>query len=141
MNKLYHVRCILLILLMTVFAVPTQAQVQVQENNDSWYKIHFGMGVGSKALNPDIFAKFLNSEITPRFPAGLTLTYAYGQWKSPQGLVREKVAVIDLFVESNKENLEKIEEVTEIYVKKFKNAKVSAFVITVDNIKTKLYYQ
>ena len=48
----------------------------------------FGLGRRrSGEVSEDEWRAFLEMEVTPRFPAGLTVLAAYGQWRSPSGLM------------------------------------------------------
>jgi len=48
----------------------------------------FGLGRRSSGeISEDEWRAFLEMEVTPRFPAGLTVLAAYGQWRSPSGLM------------------------------------------------------
>jgi len=63
------------------------------------------------------FAKFVDEEVTRRFPDGLTLLTGYGQFKNSAGtIIREKSFVLILFypaqtIDANK----KIQEIREAY--------------------------
>jgi len=48
----------------------------------------FGLGrQRSGEIREEEWRAFLQAEVTPRFPAGLTVLAAYGQWRSPSGLM------------------------------------------------------
>ena len=48
----------------------------------------FGLGrQRSGEIREEEWRTFLEAEVTPRFPAGLTVLAAYGQWRSPSGLM------------------------------------------------------
>jgi hypothetical protein len=44
-------------------------------------ELFFGRGEGSRSVSEREFAAFLAGEITPRFPDGLTVLDARGQWR------------------------------------------------------------
>jgi Protein of unknown function (DUF3574) len=48
----------------------------------------FGLGrQRGGEISEEEWRAFLEKEVTPRFPAGLTVFAAYGQWRSPSGLM------------------------------------------------------
>lgn len=48
----------------------------------------FGFGrQRSGEIREEEWRAFQKAEVTPRFPAGLTVLAAYGQWRSPSGLM------------------------------------------------------
>jgi hypothetical protein len=79
-------------------------------------KLYFGLG---PADNPDKgtseaqWREFLDKEVTPRFPAGLSVMDVYGQWQgkgqSVPWRLRSKMLIIDY--PDTQENREKIEAI------------------------------
>jgi Protein of unknown function (DUF3574) len=65
-------------------------------------KLYFGLGPADaqeKGVSEAAWRSFLDSEVTPRFPAGLSVVDVYGQWqgkneKEPER-IRSKMLVID----------------------------------------------
>ncbi|MGA7341911.1 MAG: DUF3574 domain-containing protein [Terracidiphilus sp.] len=76
-------------------------------------KLYFGLGPADepgKGISEAAWREFLDKEVTPRFPAGLSVLDVYGQWESkgsatPERL-RSKLLVIDY--EDSEENRAKI---------------------------------
>lgn len=84
-------------------------------------ELYFGQdtNVGSE-VSADEWNAFVDQEITPRFPAGVTILDADGQWTSPQGvLVREDSRLIILLHSTSHEEESKIEAIRSQYVKQF----------------------
>lgn len=101
--------------------------------NQIWYRMHFGMGVGSAALNPQMIQQFIETEVAPRFPMGFNVeARVQGQWMSAKGLIRENNFIINVVVDNNEENTSKIAEVGEGYTKRFSKAKASVFVVKIN---------
>jgi hypothetical protein len=79
-------------------------------------KLYFGLG---PADNPDKgtsetqWRDFLDKEVTPRFPAGLSVVDVYGQWQgkgqSTPSRLRSKLLIIDY--PDTQENRDKIEAI------------------------------
>ncbi len=53
-------------------------------------KLFFGLSIGAAGIVSEAeWQRFTDEEITPRFPAGLTIEDAHGQWKGTSGIARE----------------------------------------------------
>jgi broad specificity phosphatase PhoE len=58
-------------------------------------ELFFGQEVGGRMLSDAEWAAFVDAEVTPRFPDGLTVWKAEGQWRPPGGVVgREPTRVM-----------------------------------------------
>ncbi|HXC07403.1 MAG TPA: DUF3574 domain-containing protein [Steroidobacteraceae bacterium] len=59
--------------------------------------LYFGTMRAGGPVTADDWAKFLNTTVTPRFPQGLTVSQASGQWRGADGaMVRESTYVLTL---------------------------------------------
>ncbi len=86
------------------------------------YRMLFGLkDKDDKAITEDQWQRFLADEITPRFPAGLTVFDANGQWLPPSGkLQREPVKVVLVAVsEDPAESIKRVHEISAEYAKRF----------------------
>jgi hypothetical protein len=69
-------------------ATPSLEGDATHPGSASWIRCEIYFGIGG-AGDTDLqdrelrWRDFLDREVTPRFPAGLTVLEAYGQWKSP----------------------------------------------------------
>jgi hypothetical protein len=79
-------------------------------------RLYFGLGPAddpAKGLSEAQWRAFLDKEVTPRFPAGLSVMDLYGQWQGknePQPeRIRSKVLIIDYA--ATKENAAKIDAI------------------------------
>jgi len=71
------------------------------------------------------FADFLNTEVTPRFPAGLTVYDTYGQMqKSDKSIVHQETGVILLVHENTKAMNDAAGQVVSAYRSRFGNPQV-----------------
>ncbi|MCA9862350.1 MAG: DUF3574 domain-containing protein [Thermomicrobiales bacterium] len=94
--------------------------------SEPWVRgeLYFGtsmdQGVG---VIPDDFEAFLDAEVTPRFPDGLTLLTGLGQWKGPDDVEPSKMGSEVLIIlypqESAAESSAKLEEIREAYKAQF----------------------
>jgi hypothetical protein len=79
-------------------------------------KLYFGLGPADqpdKGVSEAQWRSFLDKEVTPRFPDGLSVVDVYGQWQgkknpTPERL-RSKLLIIDY--PDNQENRDKIEAI------------------------------
>ena len=61
-------------------------------------RVFFGRAIpGGGSVSEESWVAFLHEVVTPRFPEGLTVWRAEGQWADPRGqLVRESVMVVEV---------------------------------------------
>jgi hypothetical protein len=68
---------------------------------DIWNRTELYFGTGrpdGSVVGDDEFAQFVDREVTPRFPDGLTLLAGYGQFRNSAGVIdKEKSFVLILF--------------------------------------------
>ena len=86
-----------------------------------WVQIAFGRGMGGQGLvSEEAFQRFVDAEVTPRFPEGLTLVEARGQWRGADGrIVAEPSKVLMLALPPGGQGLRKADEVRAAYAKAF----------------------
>jgi len=79
-------------------------------------KLYFGLGPADsqeKGISEAQWRKFLDSEVTPRFPSGLSVVDVYGQWQGTKNptpsRLRSKLLIIDY--PDTQENRDKIEAI------------------------------
>ncbi len=71
------------------------------------------------------FQLFVDREITPHFPQGLTLLAGYGQFLDKKGtLVKENAKLLILLYPFNKDRNKSIEEIRRAYLKMFQQEAV-----------------
>ena len=86
-------------------------------------KLYFGLGpadASDKGVPDAAWRDFLDKEVTPRFPSGLSVVAVYGQWqgkeqKTPER-VRTKLLIIDY--PDTRDNRERIEAIRLAWKKK-----------------------
>jgi hypothetical protein len=86
-------------------------------------ELYFGMNrADGGAVSEEDWNKFLEAEVTPRFPSGFTVLEGYGQYKdSNEKIVREKSRVLVIFYPKKEREAvnPKIEELRAAYKKQF----------------------
>jgi hypothetical protein len=87
-----------------LLSIPAKARKRGRPAGDApeiWHRTELYFGTSRKALPPvtdDEFMLFVDQEVTPRFPDGLTLLSGYGQFLNSENvLVKEKSMLLILF--------------------------------------------
>ena len=110
--------------------VSEQAATQKRDNFDQFIRseLYFGRNIsGGGEVSRKDFDKFLAEVITPRFPDGLTVLNARGQFLNSSGEVeRERTVVLILLypVSDRKEKNTRIEEIRAAYKVRFQQQSV-----------------
>jgi hypothetical protein len=87
----------------------------------------FGRNIGGKpGVSEAQWRAFLAREVTPRFPDGLTVFEAAGQWRDEKtkALVRERSKVVRIILPADAAADEKIAAIADAYIKQFKQDSV-----------------
>jgi hypothetical protein len=84
-------------------------------------EMFFGRSVGSRVVSESEFAAFLASEITPRFPDGLTVIDARGQWRNGERgtIIREPSKLVKIIFNDDIQKRSALDAVAESYKRKF----------------------
>lgn len=84
--------------------------------------LYFGLSIpGGGTVSSTDWQDFLDREVTPRFPDGLTLDEASGQWRDAASgeLVRESSRVVTLLHEASTEADARVESIRAAYKSRF----------------------
>lgn len=88
-------------------------------------RLYFGLSSSAGPITEAQFAAFLDSEITPQFPAGLTRYHTDGQWRGKDGVVlREPSTVIEIVHLDSAESEAKLKAIVYLYKKRFNQESV-----------------
>ena len=81
----------------------------------------FGRNVGGKpGVSQAAFQKFVDEELTPRFPDGLTVMEGGGQWRGSENqLIREAAKVVLIVLPRRGDTSDRIEAVRTAYKSRF----------------------
>lgn len=73
-------------------------------------RLYFGMNkAAGGAVSESAFNQFLQQEISSRFPKGLTLFEAKGQWQNAKGMIdQEESRVVEIVCDDTPENRDKV---------------------------------
>jgi hypothetical protein len=77
--------------------------------------------VGRVGVSEEQWTLFVDNEITPRFPDGLTVFEAAGQWwdKTNRKIIREPSKIVLIVLPGNPEDLARLNEIAEAYKRSF----------------------
>ncbi len=90
-------------------------------------RLYFGTATPTGMVTPEQWQEFLKSEITPRFPAGLSVIDSQGQWRgADEVIVREQSYVVELIYTESPENTQAVAEVIARYKAQFAQEAVLA---------------
>lgn len=99
--------------------------------SEGWVRAELYFGTtkdDGTAYTPEEFDAFLDSEVTPRFPDGLTLLTGLGQWRSEgetEPIQERSQLLIILFpAETAAESSVKLEEIRDLYKQQFNQESV-----------------
>ena len=96
--------------------------------HDLWVteRLYFGRSIpGGGMVSDEEWSAFVAEVVTPRFPGGLTIHSANGQWREATGnIVREPVMVIEILHPPGDAADRAIEEIIRAYREKFRQEAV-----------------
>ena len=70
---------------------------------------------GAAKVGTASWARFVAGVVTPRFPDGLTILDARGQWRGPGGILREPTRVLVIYHRDDAASGARIEAIRAIY--------------------------
>jgi hypothetical protein len=102
---------------------PQKAMLEI----DLLFGRNIGMELGVSEAN---WSEFVASEITPRFPQGLTIDDALGQWRDPDRntVVQEPSKDVQIIVPADAEVKEKIDAIVAAYKQRFQQQSVGVVI-------------
>ena len=98
-------------------AAPLKPAVQVD--------LYFGLAAKGREIGEAEWAAFLNEEVTPRFPDGLSVLDVAGQYRIPSGrITRERSKLLVIIVPDAPAHLPKVEAIVDAYKKQVNHLSV-----------------
>ena len=93
------------------------------EGADRWVKYQLFMGRSNQTgevVDDAAWATFLGDTVTSRFPDGLTVLDARGQWRDPEGEIKkERTKVLVILAPPGEDGLHLIGEISDEYKRRF----------------------
>ena len=87
--------------------------------------LYFGTAKATGVVTPEEWSRFLEVTVTPRFPRGLTVSQASGQWRGADGsIVREATNVLHLLHPSDPESEASVAAIVAAYKEQFRQEAV-----------------
>jgi hypothetical protein len=90
-------------------------------------ELMFGRNIGNRlGVSEGQWVRFVDREIVTRFPGGLTVYSAAGQWKdrASSKIVREPSKVVQIVLPGEEEDIARLNEIVEAYKTRFKQNSV-----------------
>jgi hypothetical protein len=88
----------------------------------------FGRDVGRRlGVSEDAWKRFVAREITPRFPDGLTVIDASGQWRDRSGgaIMREPSKLVEIVLPGNADDEARLDAIATAYRRQFRQRSVA----------------
>ncbi|MCY4578982.1 MAG: DUF3574 domain-containing protein [Chloroflexi bacterium] len=108
--------------------VPLPADVPCAEGSERYdeYRLFFGRNIGNaEGVSDEDWRGFLADTVTPRFPDGLSVFDAAGQWRDSQGsVVRERSKMVLILAEPDSDALTRLDEIADEYKRRFSQESV-----------------
>ena len=114
----------LLALIAATLAANSQSSLQCSGAQKSW--IVADLLFGRTRVSDTNWTRFLAAEVTPRFPDGLTVMDASGQWRAPGGnkIAKERSTVVMIAMPPGADNESRLQQIIEAYKTRFKQQSV-----------------
>jgi hypothetical protein len=90
-------------------------------------ELMFGRNIGRRlAVNEADWSRFVDREIISRFPSGLTMFNAAGEWRddATKKIMREPSKVVQIVLPGQAEDIARLNEVVAAYKRRFKQQSV-----------------
>lgn len=88
-------------------------------------ELFFGRDIADKpGVSAEDWQRYLDEEVTPRFPNGLTVEDAAGQWKGADGMVREASKHLIVILSGAPDEADKLTAIREAYKRRFRQESV-----------------
>ena len=90
-------------------------------------ELMFGRKIGDRiAVTETMWARFVDGEITPRFPDGLTVFNIVGQWRDTERkkIIREPGKIVMIVLPGKDDDIDRLNQIAEAYKSKFRQQSV-----------------
>ncbi len=121
-----HSIFVLILVLWIAGCAGTQAPGEAGAGRFVKTELYFGLSrPGGKVISDAEWRQFLEKNITPRFPQGLTVMEADGQWRNKAGkVIREKTKLVILVHPATRDSLAAVQGIIFEYKQKFQQEAV-----------------
>ena len=120
--------CFVLAVIMVMAACDESDRPTCTEGTEHFVKYELFMGRSSQSgevVDDAAWAIFLEDSVTPRFPDGLTVLDAQGQWRDSEGLVqKERSMILVVLVRPGEDGMRRVAEASDEYKRRFSQESV-----------------
>ena len=124
--------CFVFAVAVVMGACAGNARSTCAEGTEHFVKYELFMGLDSQSgevVADEAWNTFLEDSVTPRFPDGLTVFDARGQWRNPEGLVlKERSKVLVILVPPGEDGMRLTGEIADEYKLRFNQESVLSVV-------------
>jgi hypothetical protein len=88
----------------------------------------FGRKIGDRiGVSEAMWTRFVDGEITPRFPDGLTVFNTVGQWRDSERktIVREPSKIVMIVLPGKDDDIDRLNQIAEAYKSRFRQQSVA----------------
>ena len=121
----------LLLALAPAASASAQIACRADQKASAVVEMMFGRKIGERiGVTNAAWARFVDREITPRFPEGLSVVDAAGQWQDPvrKRVVREPSKVVTIVLRDSEKGQSEIDAIAQAYKKQFRQQSVGVIV-------------
>ncbi len=107
-------------------AVQAHVACPIGQSRATTAELVFGRHIDDKTtVTDDDWRQFIDQDVTPRFPDGLSVMDVQGQWRASNGqIVREPSKVLYLVLDGGPDDPAKISNIRDAYKKRFRQESV-----------------
>jgi hypothetical protein len=126
--------CGLFLAAVMVLAAPAGAQdfsCRADQKNAAVAELMFGRNIGDRlGVSEAAWSRFVDREIVPRFPDGLTVVDAIGRWRDPDRnrLVREPSKIVTIVLHDRERDQPALDAIAAAYKARFRQQSVGIVV-------------
>jgi hypothetical protein len=92
-------------------------------------RLFFGRNIGNRlGVSESAWSRFVDREIVPRFPDGLTVFDATGRYRVANRVAREPSKIVEIALPGTPEDMVRLNEIVEAYKSRFKQQSVGLIV-------------
>jgi hypothetical protein len=111
--------------------VATAQECRLPQKSMSVAELMFGRNIGDKlGVSDNTWARFVATEITPRFPNGFSMVDAQGQWldSDTKKIVRERSKLVTIVFDGAADAQQKINDIVAAYKGRFRQQAVGVII-------------
>ncbi len=127
LNKFFLVALVLLLFASALSDAKAASSCLRGAKTMSKVELYFGLDIpGGEQVEPLAWNKFIDEQVTPRFPDGLTIDEVSGQWQDAKTgkIIKEPSRILTLLYKSSQESEQAIEEIRAAYKLQFQQDSV-----------------